>query len=477
MRIRPAGRFTAVLFFLFTAHTAFAVEGAVFDNSESDTLVLDLDRAVGMAISNSYELKEIMAREEVYMLVVDENFREYFPSLTFSYMHTDEVLIRDTDDRECVLKADAEFLIYDGGKRSLNYDIAKLNALLAVNDYRIAMNKLVMNVRNSFLNLLRLRETVNIYRMTLEMGNMQLGFIKKEYELGDATKLSVMEIEAKIREIELSLKEAMDEYESALKQFKLLLRIDWRVPVKITGDVEKDFIFIHPGKIDEDEMISMAMRRRKEIESGKVKCEISERNLAIAENYYLPDVSVGFNYSLEGEEFPPREKGWGINLKISTELFGSTGNTGAGYTKSNNGNSRAYSRNASVNLLDNMQYKRNIVESRIDNNSAGDDLKTVSESIAVEVVDSCHSMKNSWDMIEISRDRVELYNAQLEIEKLKADMGESRRYDLVEKEIEWSKACVSLLEAQISYLTSVSTLEISTGADAGFVKNYLEGKE
>lgn len=446
------------------------------NSASSGPLLLDIDTAVGMAIENSFELREIMAREEIYSLAVDENFRRYFPSVTFSYMQTDEVVTRDTDNRQSRLSVEAEFLVYDCGKRGLDYDAANLNALLASNDYRIALNRLIMQVRSEYLELLKLRETVKIYRMTLDMGNMQLGFIRREYELGDATKLAVMEIEAKIREIELVLEQSIDEYESSLKQFKLLLRIDWRVPVEITGDVERDFLFIPPDRLDEDEMISLALRKRKEIESGRVKCEINKRNMEIAENYYMPDISLGFNYSLTGEEFPPREKGWGVNIKISSGIFGSSLNGSAGYNEEDNSGSRALSRNVSIDILNNMQYKRTIAESRLESLKSDDVMEVTAESIAVEVVNACHGMRSAWEMIGISRSRYELYNSQLEIEKLKADMGESRRYDIVEKEIEWCRAAVSLLEARIKYLLSVSALETATGSDSGFIKNYLTGK-
>lgn len=468
-------RLVTVLSLMLAAGVAPAFSGPDY-RAGGKPLTLDIDMSVGIAISNSFELREIMAREHVYGLVIDESFREYFPSVTFSYMQTDEVLVRAADNRQSKLSVSADFLVYDGGKRSLNYDVSKLNALMAGNDYRIALNRLIMDVRAAYLNLLKLKETITIYRMTLEMGNMQLGFIRKEHELGDATKLSVMEIEAKIREIELSLRQAIDEYESGLKQFKLMLRIDWRVPVEITGDVNSSFIFIPPDMIDENEMISLAVRKRKEIESSRLRCEISRKNMEIAESYYIPNVSVGLNYTLSGEEFPPREKGWGVNVKLSTGIFGNTANSGAGYTVNSNENSRGLSREASFDVMNNMQYKRNIAESRIDAEKSVDEQMVTAESIAVEVVNTSQGMKNAWDMIEISAKRVELYNSQLEIEKLKADMGESRRYDLVEKEIEWSKAAVALLDAKIKYLVAVSSLEIATGSDSGFIKNYLLGK-
>lgn len=466
------------LFMLLLPSALFPETETVSDTGSmgGSPLVLDIERAVGMAVANSFELKEIMAREEVYDLAIDESFREYFPSITFSYMQTDEVRIRATDSRQAKISVNGKFLLLDGGRRSLNYNVSKLNALVAANDYSIALGRLIFQVRAAFLNLLKLRDSIAIYRMTLEMGNMQLGFIRRECELGDATKLAVMEIEAKISEIELALKEAIDSYESDLKQFKLLLRIDWRVPVLIQGDVNSDFIFIPPDRIDENEMISLAVRKRKEIESSRVRSEIDRMNMEIAESYYMPNLSVGLNYSLSGEEFPPREKGWGVNVKISTAIFGNSAGGGAGYNEDANGNSRACSRNVYVNVMDNMQYKRAIAGSRIDSARADDEHGVTVATISVEVCNICHGIKNAWEMIEISRRRLELYNSQLEIEKIKAEMGESRRYDLVEKEIEWSRAAVALVDSEIKYLTAVSALEIATGSGPDFIKNFLRGK-
>ena len=63
-----------------------------------------------------------------------------------------------------------------------------------------------------------------------------------------------------------------------------------------------------------------------------------------------------------------------------------------------------------------------------------------------------------------------LYDAQLEIERLKANMGESKRYDLMKKEIERGEAAVARLESRVRYLTNASTLELAMGVDIGVLK-------
>jgi hypothetical protein len=80
-------------------------------------------------------------------------------------------------------------------------------------------------------------------------------------------------------------------------------------------------------------------------------------------------------------------------------------------------------------------------------------------------------------MIEIAGKRLELNDSQLDIERLKAQMGETRRYDLVEKEIERGEAAVALLNSKIKYLMAASSLELSVGMDSDFLRKYLAGKK
>jgi outer membrane protein TolC len=439
-------------------------------------LSLDFFSASAMGVANSFELQEIRARGALYDFSVYEKLREFFPSLTFSYLQTEDVRRRENDDRQTRLTVETEIPVYNGGRRELNYDIAKLNALLARNDYRISMNRLIAQIRGEYLELLKLREIIEIHKKTLEHGEMQLTFVRKEFELGDATRLAVMEIEAKIREIELSLKNASDEYQDALKKFKLTLKIHWRTPVVIKGDIEKDFMIIPVSGLDDEELISVAIRMRKEIESSEAEYEISLRNNNINERYFIPNISMGFNYNLTGEDFPPREKGWGVNFKISSQLYGNSFSGGSGYNESGNGNGRGVSRNASITVLDNMPYKRSLVESRIEMARCRDERLTAKETISIEVAASCSSLRNSWDMIEIAGRRLELYDSQLEIERLKANMGEARRFDLVEKEIERGEAAVALLNSRIRYLLAASSLELAVGMDSDFLKKYLMNK-
>ena len=448
--------------------------------AENELLYLDLESSLGIAINNNIELKAIHASKQIYDLTVTERLRDYFPTLALSYMNTQEVAIRETDSRRRKLSMEANFNVYDGGKRGLAYDISKLKSILARNDYRIARNRLIAETIQAYLELIQLKGVIDIHKKTLERGMMQLTLIKKEHDLGEATTFNVLEIEAKVMEIELNLKKATDNFEIALNRFKVMLKLDWRQPVEILGDVKSDFIlFPIDTSFTVNDFVAIATKNRKEIESGEVEFSINSKTYYMNKLYYFPQFSVGVNYSLsdtsqETDRFMPREKGWGINFQATTALWGSTTAGSMGYSESGNSNSRNRTANGTVNVLDSMDYKRKIVESKIQMDTARDTRVSNRHQIAIEVVSSYMALENSWDMIEIAQKQLELYDTQLEIERLKANMGESKRYDLMKKEIERGEAAIACLESRVRYLTNASILELAMGVDIGFLKlsNY-----
>lgn len=498
-RIRTVVTAVALVVFSATAHgeitTDQMIERRMRQYSPTGEIVfLDMESAIGTAINNSFDLKVIDARQKIYDLTIIERVRDFFPSLGLSYTKSDQVSLRTTDSRQRKLVIDSDVVLFDGGKRYLSYSIAKLQAVLARNDYRIAVNKLILDVMGMYLQILETRGTIEIHRKTLDHGRMQLSFIKKELELGEATRFDMMEIDAKVKGVELELEKAIDNYFLALNKFKLLLKIDWRQPIELVGDIDRDFnLKPMDTNTDVNEYIGIALKNRKEVESSDVEFLISKKNSIIDRLYFFPKISVGFNYSLSDDnpvsstmaaltpagqqyryssQFLPRQKGWGVNIKITSALFGNTASLGSGYDSSYNGNTRAFANSARLGVLDSMDYRRKMKESTINMHSAAEKKREIREQVSLEVLSSVMTLQNSWHMIGIADQQLSLYDNQLVIERLKANMGESRRYDLIKKEIERGQAAISQLDSKVKYLTAASALELSMGVDIGFLKLY-----
>lgn len=88
--------------------------------------------------------------------------------------------------------------------------------------------------------------------------------------------------------------------------------------------------------------------------------------------------------------------------------------------------------------------------------------------MAVEVSSLFQSLNNGWDLINMSKKQVEMYNSLLEIETMKVSLGDSRRYDFMEKEIERNNAEIKYISALISYISQSASLELAIGQDVGY---------
>jgi outer membrane protein TolC len=362
-------------------------------------------------------------------------------------------------------------VVFDGGARSLLTEIARLQSLQSRNDYRIAVNAIITEVSAAYFDALKNRDAIAIHKNTLDRARMQFEFISKEVALGDATRLDALAIEAQVREVELNLCRAEENYSRSLNRLKLLLRIDWRQAVQIIGDIYKDFLcYPIDGKFSPERLIAIGVKNRKEVASADVEFSIQRQKHLLNTRYYYPKVSFGLNYSLSGDDRIPHERGWGVSMQVSSMLFGNSASTTAGYSSDRNGNSHAFSESGSLGILDSLAYRRTIAESEIAMKSSFDRKTRIRQQVAIEINSALKSLDEAWKMIALSRQRLDLYDSFLAIERLKADMGESRRYDLVKKEIERGEAALARLSAITAYMLAAAAVETAAGLDIGSLK-------
>lgn len=381
--------------------------------NENENLSLGLDETVSYAVKNNYDLKKIQAQSFINWLQVVEKYRNLFPSLKISYLQNVDTVQEGADSRQNQISLDSDVTIYDGGKARLDYDIVKLQAGLAKNDYKIAYSQFVAKVREQYFKTIQLKKAIEINKQTLMQGQQQLEFIKKENELGEATSIEVMEIGAQVHQIEIKLKQSEDDYENSLQSLRLILKLDWRQKLNLKGDIEQSFVFKQiSSEPSVDDLVSLALKNRKETLSSDIECQIDEKKYEMSKNYYIPNFILGLNYNLSGVSDMPREKGWGVCLKVSSALLGNTADGNMGYTESGNGGTHTISNNANVNVLNNMEYKRNIYSSKVAVQAAIDDKTTTSQKIASDVITNYQSLKSAWDIIGLSRSQVELSDAE-----------------------------------------------------------------
>jgi hypothetical protein len=250
---------------------------------------------------------------------------------------------------------------------------------------------------------------------------VQLTLIRKELELGEATRFSVLEIEAKVKEIELNLKKAVDNFEIARNRFKIQLRLDWRTPIEVLGDVENDFVLNAPdGTLSIDECVALAVRNRKEIESADVEHAVNTKSRRINMLYFFPRFSLGAGYSLSDRTafrtfHTPRE-GMEPQPAGNDRPVGKQRIREPRLGESENANTRSRRQSAQANILDAILQKPIV---KAGNRWAIEVESAIAQTAGIDWVPHRHGSRERLGDDYIADKHLALYAAQLEMNALK----------------------------------------------------------
>ena len=101
---------------------------SIFNFSQiwSQTTVIDMDDAIRIGLTNDYLLSTYGQQKEIVNKIIKEYWRDYLPTLSIQYQGSKNISLSDRDTQHHQIRLIAEQVIYDGGKRGLNLDKAKI---------------------------------------------------------------------------------------------------------------------------------------------------------------------------------------------------------------------------------------------------------------------------------------------------------------------------------------------------------------
>ena len=443
-------------------HAREKPEVAIEQQPAAGTLLLDVKQAEAVGIHNDPTLKVIRYQRVLRGLVVDESWREYLSTASVSWDRSKAIVDNEDDSRSQSIRLNVDQVVYDGGRRGLALDAAKSDLALSRYDYRLAVTDLKFRIRQAFYSILSSRARLNSLQRSRERQERQLEFAERELELGETTQVEVLEIRNRTNEIILQEKTAQIEYKNAVEEFKLLLRLESNVRLRLKGDILTSVVYRHRAFRNEA-MISRGFAERVEFPRTKAQALQATAEHKIAKSYYIPQISVGGFYGFTGDRYPPREKEWGVNFRISMLLGPNTFSDSSNYTSRSDGRDRSVSSGTSLNIVDRLDYKRSIVETGISATEAKINLNQLPEQIRIEIMRALDTYRESWQAMQLADENIGVFEKRLEINELQLELGDIRRVDLAETEIRYLEAKNAQIEARVRYLISVAQLELAVG--------------
>ncbi len=444
-------------------------------------LEIDLESAIQIATTNFFALKAIKNKNIAIKELITERWRDYLPAVGLVYIRQRYIIAEGQDSISNEIRLNIEQVIFDGGKRGFELDIAELEEVLTREDFQITYNKIRLEVQKAFFAVLAASGKVALNQKSLERGKEQLRLSRLEAQNGFSTNIQVMSTASRVQEIELALLKSKNEYLRTKNDLKLVMNIDYDSDLRILGDLFRDFYLYKPG-FEMDVLIARAKVERPEILRAKVNLLKLEKEKELAENAWIPKISIGGYLGRMDQEFPLREPTWGVNLKVTFPFGNSTSNTTtstgirpnslAGTGIRNDNTNFNNSTNSSFQFADNLSYNRKIMESKIKLGEAITEKNRLEQTIAIEVNKACDNTKESWDSIHIGNGQVYFRYESLRLMSTKYTVGDAKRADILFAETEMVEAQEKLVDSFAKYITSAYELEWISGLRPGSLNIY-----
>ena len=430
----------------------------LIDLNSTEKMKLDINRAVIMAITRNTDLKISKETLKISNKAFFYDLRKFLPTLNMGISNSTSVALDSPDSRSTSLNLGMNILLFDSGKLIFDSIVKKAEMDIKKKELLLQINKIIMDTKNQYYSLLLLFEKEAQQSELLKIGLIQEEHAELELDLGAISEIDYYEIKLKVKQIQVDFENAKREKNIALREFKYNLGLEESY---IDLEIEKDIKYEFLNLTEEDTRFlqSIALANRLDVSQSIHSLTKSKVQFWYTVLSFAPEISTDINFALTDEEFPPRNKSWSItlNVKLPLAYFPINYSPSIGSSGANN-EKRGKSESSKVDAIQNITYENDIAQSRIDVVSNGIKHKELIRQIKNEVNDAVEDYIDSLRIYKLKLEQNKLAQQKLNIMRLKLELGEVKRVDLLEEEMEYKESIIE--EKDLLYQLSMKELQM-----------------
>jgi outer membrane protein len=253
---------------------------------------LTLDEALVMARKNlpSYQASKIRVQSTEYLY--EASLSPFLPTIDVAGTreHVNDSLQPESFERT-LFDATASQILFDGGRRTANRNIAKLDLDDDRQELRKNLLSLQFDVKVAFYTAMARKEA-------LEHRNQQLKDAQKDYEIaegrfrfGVAKRSDVLQSSVRLEQARFDLRQAEGDLKNAMSDLNSLIGRFLDISYDLDGSLDIDV------RLPEKEALNQAALERPEAKQAQNGIEIANYNKAVTESLFYPDFSLDFSYA------------------------------------------------------------------------------------------------------------------------------------------------------------------------------------
>lgn len=422
--------------------------------------------AIALSLCETRKLKNMTALEEIKRSSRD--FRSMLPDVSVSWSGGTSIEKDGPDSRTKEISIAVTQVVYDGGKRILEYKMGKEKSIREWNMLAEENEEYLGSVRSAYITLSLMLEISAIQRNVLDAAITQEEIAKHEWELGRIIETDYLEVSSErfSRESEWLL----SEYQ-AQRQRRVLLSlmgVDWRASVTvipIKTPVPEQFNILEPYYL---RIVSRINKESLEIESMERDIAYRELLMKWDERKALPSISVQGEIGFSGEDYPLGNPVYTLrcNIALQNRLFPVSASTGvirdAERVKRVSGSSR-------IEILPSITFMNEKRISRLSLESDKAHLRELSSKLDSDAFDTLYEHDALVRDYQIRAQQMNILQRKNAADKTKLSNGVIRRIDYLLAENDWAQAKTKYvdtafkiieIEDQISRRMGLSLMEV-----------------
>lgn len=286
--------------------------------------VLTLEEAMATALERQPQIQARLYDYEAAKARVSQALAPILPQIGSSWTAARDqsvtqitrgtrTLTRFQWDTSNTLKGTLSQKLFDFGKTWAATDAAKANAESSREDVELQRDLIVLNVKESYFNLLFSQRLVNVNQQALERAALNLRSAKGFFEVGTRPKSDVTRAEVDVANARLTVIQA----KNAVRLARAALNTAMGIAVDSPTEV-KDILAFEPFPLEPSQLVKEALTRRPEYRQVKVRVEASEATLRETFRNFFPDLTgSGF----VGTTRADMNEIWELGITLNWDIF------------------------------------------------------------------------------------------------------------------------------------------------------------
>ncbi len=409
---------------------------------------LDLDQSIKLALKQNPAI--LKAQEELRRTrgLIVEIRADALPHLDASgnYNRIDRDFIdtlpgttlRKNQEQPWSATVELSQLIYSGGRVHAAIRAARLTDQIAVLDFDRTVADTLLNVRNTFYQILLNAELVIVREQSVTLLEHQLDDAKNRFAAGTVPQFNVLRAEVELANAKPPLIRARNDLRLSKEALAKLLALD--TPVKPHDFTAINFV----GKLTYEprswtlaDALDNALAKRPELQQAEKQVGLQTEQIKVATAGYKPSLSVFGDYGVRNSTFSDHLDqtihGWTVGAQATWPLF------------------------------DGLLTQGKVQQARAQLAEAEIDLADTRRSIELEVRQAYSDYLQALELIEAQKKTIEQAEESLRLAEARFRAGTGTQLDVLSAQTALTDARSNEVQALHDYNVALATLDRATG--------------